>query len=65
MGLLIAAICFLATVYIFWMIRSMDRNPNIPGPVSHVILPAIGLPVVGLLIIIGMLALAYSFGWFG
>lgn len=63
MVLFIAAVCFAAAGFIGWKIHKFDRDPNVPGPVSHVILPAAALPVIGLLLIMGLLALAYSYGW--
>ena len=60
MSITIAAVCIGLAIFFYWKIQNMDRDPNIPGPVSHVILPAAGLPVILLLAVVGLLALAYS-----
>jgi len=56
-----AAICLSLATFIYWKMYSYDRDPNVPGPISHVIIPAAGYPVMLLLIAIALAALAYSF----
>ncbi|KYZ77387.1 hypothetical protein AXX12_04515 [Anaerosporomusa subterranea] len=60
MILLLAAICFCLAIFIYWKLYRLDQDPNVPGPVSHVIIPAVAYPVIVLLIAITLAALAYS-----
>jgi hypothetical protein len=59
---IIASVCFIASGFIIWQIYRLDRDPEIPGPISHVIVPAAALPIVVFLSLIGLLALSYGLG---
>lgn len=59
MSLAISAICIGLAVFLYWKLKNMDQDPNIPGPISHVILPAAGLPVILILVVVGLLMFAY------
>lgn len=52
--------CLGLAVFLYWKVRSFDRDPNIPGPVSHVIIPAALYPFIVALSLIGLLSLIYS-----
>jgi hypothetical protein len=60
MILAVAAICFSLAIFLYWKILSLDQDPNIPGPVSHVIIPAVAYPIIILLSVIALAALVYS-----
>jgi hypothetical protein len=60
MILVLAVICFSIAIFIYWKLHRLDQDPNVPGPVSHVIIPAVAYPVIVLLIAITLAALAYS-----
>lgn len=59
MSLFLAIVCFGAAIAIFYLLHRMDMDPDIPGPVTHVILPAAAYPIMIVLIILGSIALIY------
>ena len=63
MSFIIAGLCLIAVAIILWQIYCIDRDPEIPGPVSHVIVPAFALPIAAFLSLIAVLAMAHGVGW--